>query len=70
MALKHSKFKEFITESELSGRLHVVVDELTKLHHGQRRTRWPATSSKDNYTDVSSTPQGGATYGQTDVLNT
>ena len=33
-----NKFREIITESELGSRLHVVVDELTKLHHGQCQT--------------------------------
>jgi hypothetical protein len=39
MTLKLWEFEEFITESELSSRFHVVVDKLTKLHHGQRRSR-------------------------------
>ena len=65
-----NKFREIITESELGSRLHVVVDELTELHHGQCQAHWSCTSSKDGHTDVSGTPQGGAIYGQANVLNT
>jgi hypothetical protein len=64
------KFREIVTESELGGRLHVVVDELTELHHGQREIHIPVGTSKDGHTDVSSTHQSGAIYGQSDVLNT
>jgi hypothetical protein len=39
LTLKRCNFGEFITESELGGGLHVVVDELTELHHGQREAR-------------------------------